>query len=170
MLFRSGRVVEISTEVGQSVSTGEDIITLTPESSDEIQLDVIALLPQSKGKELKVGDDVQVSPTFASRSRYGFIKGKISTIDVYAATDGELSDFIQSSSMIADLKSRYTSLLIARIELERDSKTESGFQWSTRKGWPGRIEPGTLLDIQAVFRVDRPIDLLLPWLRSLIGE
>lgn len=165
-----GAVVEISTAVGESVRAGQRILTLVPSTSSDAKLDVIAFLPQSKGKELKVGDEVQVSPTFASRSRYGFIKGDISQIDVYAATDGELNDFIQSSSMIENLQARYTSLLIARIELRRDPETESGLEWSTRKGWPGKLQPGTLLDIQAIFRVDRPIDLLLPWLRSLIGE
>ena len=161
---------EISTEIGQPVDAGQKIITLTPASPGDASLDVIAFLPQSKGKELRVGDQVQVSPSFADRSRYGFIKGEITKIDVYAATDGELSDFIQSSSMIAELQSRYSSLLIARVHLQRDPTTESGFAWSTRKGWPGKLQPGTLLDLQAIFRVDRPIDLLLPWLRSLIGE
>lgn len=165
-----GTVVEISTEVGQPVDAGERIITLTPGPPGPPILDVIAFIPQAKGKEIKAGDAVQVSPTFASRSRYGFIKGTISEIDVYAATDGELSTYIQSSSMISDLKARYTSLLITRITLEADPNTESGLAWSTKKGWPGKLEPGTLLDIQAIFRVDRPIDLLLPWLRSLIGE
>ena len=165
-----GIVGEISTEIGQPVDAGQKIITLTPASPGDASLDVIAFLPQSKGKELRVGDQVQVSPSFADRSRYGFIKGEITKIDVYAATDGELSDFIQSSSMIAELQSRYSSLLIARVHLQRDPTTESGFAWSTRKGWPGKLQPGTLLDLQAIFRVDRPIDLLLPWLRSLIGE
>lgn len=166
----TGTVIEISSSVGDPVSEGEKLIVVEPAGGAEETVKVIAFLPQRKGKELKVGDAVQVSPSFASRSRYGFIKGTLTSIATYAATDGELSDFIESSSMIADLKEKYQSILVAEISLERDSKTESGLAWSTRNGWPGRISPGTILDLQVIFKVDRPIVLLLPWLRSLIGE
>ena len=72
--------------------------------------------------------------------------------------------------MIDDLLARYKSVLVGVVELETDSSTESGFAWSTRSGWPGTIEPGTILELQVVYAVDRPIELLLPWIRSLLGE
>ena len=94
----------------------------------------------------------------------------IISIDLYAATDGVLENFIESSSMITDLEQKYQSVLVAKVKLERDPRTESGLAWSTRDGWPGKISPGTILRIQVIYEVNRPIDLLLPWLRSLIGE
>ena len=166
----AGTVLEISTAVGDPVSEGEELIVVEPEGVEDGVIDVVAFLPQRKAKELEVGDAVQVSPSFASRSRYGFMKGTLTSIDLYAATDGELERFIQSSSMITDLEQKYQSVLVAKVKLERDPRTESGLAWSTRDGWPGTISPGTILDLQVIFEVDRPIDLLLPWLRSLIGE
>ena len=166
----SGTVIEVSSAVGDPINTGEKLVVVEPGNSDSGKVDVIAFLPQRTAKELKVGDAVQVSPSFASRSRYGFIKGTLTHIDVYAATDGELGNYIQSSTMIEKIQQGNDSVLLAKIKLGRDPDTESGYAWSTRKGWPGTIQPGTILDVQVIFKIDRPIDLLLPWLRSLIGE
>lgn len=166
----AGTVVEISATVGDAIETGQELVIMKPVGSDDQELQIIAFLPQGKAKELKAGDIVQVNPTFADRSRYGFMKGRLSRIDIYAATTGELKFFLQSSGMVRDLEDRYKTILVAVIALEKDPSTESGFVWSTRDGWPGTIGPGTLLNIQVVFKVDRPIDLLLPWIRSLIGQ
>lgn len=167
----SGTVIEISSSAGDPVSAGQKMVAVEPfDPFPDGRVDVVAFLPQRTAKELEAGDAVQVSPSFASRSRYGFIKGTLSHIDVYAATDGELGKYIESTSMIDQVQELYKSVLVGRIELERSKSTESGFDWSTSKGWPGKIGPGTILDVQVIYKVDRPIDLLLPWLRSLIGE
>lgn len=165
----SGTVVEVSAIVGASVSAGQDLIVVEPDGQSE-EIDVVVFLPQRKAKELGPNAVVQLSPSFADRSRYGFMKGTLLQIDEYAATDGELSRYIDASGMIADIQNEYQAVLVGRVRLEKDAKTQSGFAWSTRKGWPGQISPGTILDVQVIFEVDRPIELLLPWLRSLIGE
>ena len=112
----------------------------------------------------------QVQPTFVDRSRYGYIKGRLISIGTYGATDDQLGFYLQNTAMINEVVDRYKSVLIAEIELERDERTESGFEWSTHDGWPGEIGPGSILDVQVIFRVDRPIELLLPWIRSLLGQ
>ena len=165
-----GIVIEVSASIGDSVEAGDGFIMLQPDTDPNKALDVVAFIPQSKGKELKVGDTVQVVPSFVDKSRYGFIKGRLKSIDMYAATNQQLGLYIQSSGMIDDLLARYKSVLVGVVELETDSSTESGFAWSTRSGWPGTIEPGTILELQVVYAVDRPIELLLPWIRSLLGE
>ncbi|MDE0890214.1 MAG: NHLP bacteriocin system secretion protein [Phycisphaerales bacterium] len=165
-----GIVIEVSASIGDSVEAGDGFIILRPDTDPNKALDVVAFIPQSKGKELKVGDTVQVVPSFVDKSRYGFIKGRLKSIDMYAATNQQLGLYIQSSGMIDDLLARYKSVLVGVVELETDSSTESGFAWSTRSGWPGTIEPGTILELQVVYAVDRPIELLLPWIRSLLGE
>lgn len=165
-----GRVVEIASDTGDPVDAGEKLIIVEPAGPGDDEIDVVAFLPQRTAKRLRKGDLVQINPSFASRSRYGFIKGRLTHIDTYAATDGELGKYIESSAMLSDIQADYDSVLIARIEPNPDPNTESGFEWSTTHGWPGKITAGTILDIQVIYQIDRPIDLLLPWLRSLIGE
>ena len=166
----AGTVVEISRSVGDPVQPGERLTWLKPAGAEGDTVSVVAFLPQRTAKELDVGDAVQVQPTFVDRSRYGYIKGRLISIGTYGATDDQLGFYLQNTAMINEVVDRYKSVLIAEIELERDERTESGFEWSTHDGWPGEIGPGSILDVQVIFRVDRPIELLLPWIRSLLGQ
>ena len=58
---------------------------------------------------------------------------------------------------------------MALVDLDRDPKSPSGFKWSSIQGWPGTIDEGIVVEMNIVYEVDRPIELFLPWIRSLIG-
>lgn len=165
-----GRVDEVFTQAGAAVDAGELLARLVANGDGGDGLRIAAVIPQSTGKELSVGDAVQVVPTFVDRSRYGFIRGKLTWITTYAAADAELQLGVTNSQQIERLQSEFGPLLVAEIELERDPKTRSGFAWSTEKGWPGPIGPGVPCSLEVIFRTDRPIELLFPWIRSLLGE
>jgi len=59
--------------------------------------------------------------------------------------------------------------LRVRVKLETDSKTISGFRWSTEVGYPAPLTPGTESTLGIVVEETRPIDLLVPWFRNVFG-
>jgi HlyD family secretion protein len=168
--FLAGRVNEIFAQPGEAVEQGQLLARLIPDKDSEQTMKIEAVIPQSLGKELSVGDDVQVVPSFVDKSRYGFMKGRLVWLDTYAAAPEELSLGLTNPTHIMALQEEFGPLLLAEIEIFDDPSTESGFQWSTSTGWPGPIGPGVKCDLQVVFRKDRPIDLLFPWLRSILGQ
>jgi len=165
-----GKVENIFTQIGAVVERGDMLARLTPTKSKDNTLRVAAVIPQAKGKELSIGDEVQLVPTFVDKSRYGFMKGKLIWITTYAAPEEELELRMTNRQEFLSLESDFGPLLLAEIELQTDTGTPSGFAWSTEHGWPGPIGPGVEFDVQVIFGTDRPVELLFPWIKSLMGQ
>lgn len=168
--FVDGRVDEIFAREGTAVLEGEVLARLVSKQTAGRSLRVGAVIPQSRGKELSLGDEVQVVPTFVDKSRYGFVRGRLRWITTYAASPAELALVMASPAEAERLQQRFGTLLLAEVEILTDPKTESGLAWSTREGWPGEIGPGVQCSLQVVYREDRPVELLYPWIRSVLGR
>jgi len=56
-----------------------------------------------------------------------------------------------------------------RIEMEKNPATPSGFQWSTPKGAQFRITPGSLCRVNIITREERPLRLLVPFVKGSVG-
>jgi HlyD family secretion protein len=55
------------------------------------------------------------------------------------------------------------------VEMDKDSKTASGYQWSSLKGPNLMLSGGTLCTAEVVTRWQKPITLVLPSLRRALG-
>ncbi|MGA1517860.1 MAG: hypothetical protein ACO396_08845 [Phycisphaerales bacterium] len=164
----AGQVDDMPIEVGDYVEAGDRLFKLLPPSTSGALLQVVAFLPQGTGKVALAGDRVQLAPRFADPSRYGYMEGRLASISELAAIPKELSELIGNPLIVSQLLERQA--LVAEISLELDPATPSGLKWSSIVGWPGKIGPGVILDVEIVYQVDRPIDLFLPWIRSLLGQ
>ena len=165
-----GRVAEIAVEEGEFVSSGDRVVRVASDNDTGRDLRVIAFVPLETGKRAQIGDLVQIAPSFLDVSRYGFMVGRLQKIGNYVASPRELSLVLDDQFLIDSLVERFGAVLLAEISLERDSKTTSGYKWSSLRGWDGRIDAGMMMNLNIVYKVDRPIVLFLPWLRSLIGQ
>jgi HlyD family secretion protein len=164
----AGQVDDMPIEVGDYVEAGDRLFKLLPPSTSGALLQVVAFLPQGTGKVALAGDRVQLAPRFADPSRYGYMEGRLTSISELAAIPKELSELIGNPLIVSQLLEQQA--LVAEISLELDPATPSGLKWSSIVGWPGKIGPGVILDVEIVYQVDRPIDLFLPWIRSLLGQ
>lgn len=164
----AGQVDDMPIEVGDYVEAGDRLFKLLPPSTSGALLQVVAFLPQGTGKVALAGDRVQLAPRFADPSRYGYMEGRLASISELAAIPKELSELIGNPLIVSQLLEQQA--LVAEISLELDPATPSGLKWSSIVGWPGKIGPGVILDVEIVYQVDRPIDLFLPWIRSLLGQ
>ena len=64
---------------------------------------------------------------------------------------------------------RFTTPIRVDIELEKDPNTPSGLKWTTGQGYPGVLGIDTIVDAKIEYEQDRPIALLIPWLRERLG-
>lgn len=164
-----GRVEDVFARPGTAVAKGDILARLEPVADADARLRLTALIPQAKGKVLSIGDAVQAVPMFVDKSRYGFIHGRLTWVATYAAAPEELALVSLDPTEMERLRAEFGPLLLAEVELSRNPHTQSGLSWSTKEGWPGTIGPGVLCNLQIVFGKDRPVELLFPWIRSLLG-
>jgi HlyD family secretion protein len=160
-----GEVVELKTYTGATVAVGEPILSIQPEAKD---LELLAYLPSSQAKDAASGMEVQVSPTIVKREEYGFLRGKVVYVFNYPATTAAMMRHFENESLVRSLTASgpVTEL---RIQLERDPATPSGFHWSTPKGAPIVLTGGTICDVRIVTRRQKPMSLVLPYLKQKTG-
>jgi HlyD family secretion protein len=131
-------------------------------------LEVILFIPASDGKRIKPGMEVQISPSSAKREEYGFIEAKVHTISDFPITDTAAQMLLHNQRLTQQLTGQ-GSVVVAQIYPELDPKTKSGFRWSSSEGPDLTISSGTICDSRIVVRQQRPITLVLPYLRKLFG-
>ncbi len=160
-----GRIIEIQTDIGDVVRRGESVLAL--ENTHEA-LQCLLFIPAGEGKKVKPGMAAQLAPSVAKREEYGFLKGTVVSVSGLPATDAAAESILHNSRLVEQLFARGNPI-IATVELIPDETTTSGFAWSTSQGPPTDITSGTLAEGQIVVLRQRPITLVLPFLRQLFG-
>jgi HlyD family secretion protein len=160
-----GQVIELKVSPGTSVTNGQPVLSIQP---DEQTLELVAYLPSLQAKDTKAGMEAQVSPSNIKREEYGFIRGKVTYVSDYPATPAALMRNFENETLSAALTGAGPVTEI-RVALDRNADTLSGFQWSTSKGPPIVLTSGTLCTVQVVTRTQKPVTLVLPFVKDKLG-
>jgi hypothetical protein len=112
--------------------------------------------------------EAQVSPTTVRREEYGFLRGKVVSVADYPATPAAMMRNFQNETLVKALlgEGPITELL---VNLQPDPKSASGFLWSSPLGPPVTLTSGTLCGAQIVTRQEKPVNLVIPYVRQKLG-
>jgi HlyD family secretion protein len=144
---------------------GEPVLSIQPDAQS---LELVAYIPSSQAKETKNGMEVQISPSTIKREEYGFLKGQVVYVSGYPATQAALMRNFENESLARAL-SGLGPVTEVRVALKTDPRTPSGFQWSTSKGPNVILSSGTICSMQIVTHRQKPITLVLPYMKDTLG-
>jgi HlyD family secretion protein len=158
----AGEVLELKTYAGATVGLGAPILSLQPEGEN---LELLAYVPAGMAKEVRPGLPVEISPSSIKREEFGFMKGVVRFTASFPATQAALMRNFENDSLVQSLIAGgpVTEL---RIGLARDPSNPTGFQWSTKTGPPIQLSSGTLATVRIVTREQKPISLVIPYMKS----
>jgi HlyD family secretion protein len=156
-----GVVVELKVYEGSAAVAGTPVLSLQPAIG---QLEVVAFVPTSEAKRILPGMVAQVSPSTVKREEYGYLHGRVTYVSDFPTTDAAAMRTFENASLVNTLKSQGVANEV-RVVLERAENT-SGYAWSSKKSPNQVISSGTLCSIQVVTRERRPIELVMPFLKS----
>jgi HlyD family secretion protein len=160
-----GRVVEIKKRPGDSVTPGEVVAVVEPES---VELEPVVYVNSTTGKDIRAGMDAQVSPSTVKREEYGFMVAKVTSVGEYPATPEAVLAAVANNALAKELIGSSAKIEI-RARLAPDGATPSGYQWSSSTGPAFRVQSGTRVRVSVVVDRRAPITLVLPTLRRAIG-
>jgi HlyD family secretion protein len=160
-----GEVLELRTSVGSTVGVGEPILSIQPDAQD---LELIAYLPSAQAKDTRLGMEVQISPSTIKREEYGFMRGEVEYVADYPATPAALMRNFANETLARTLTAT-GAMTEVRVSLKHDPKTPSGFRWSTSRGPNIVLTSGTICTVQIVTKRQKPITLLLPYMKEKLG-
>jgi HlyD family secretion protein len=160
-----GEVLEVKVSSGTTVGTSDPILSIQPDVQD---LEVLLYLPAARAKDVRNGMEARISPSSVKPEEFGFIKGYVTYISDFPDTPAELMHNFQNEVLVKALTGEgpVTGL---HVEMERNPKTVSGYQWSSSRGPNLTLSSGTLCTAEVVTRQQRPLELLLPALRKTLG-
>lgn len=163
-----GHVVEVKRDAGGMVAMGTPILSIELLDHESTTLEVVAYVPPNDGKNVERGMTVQISPTTAPRDEYGFMIGKVSYVSVFPSTPDGMARVLGNPTLVQSLASAGPPFA-TYVEIEKDSKSESGFRWSSFKGNSVPVNSGTLCTVNITVRERRPVELVIPMVRQALG-
>lgn len=161
-----GKVVEVMATVGDLISEGKPLLSIQF-GSKALEAEIY-LPPHSEIKRVRPGSPVQISPNTAKREEYGFMLGRVVSVSEFPATPQGMMALLNNESLVQML-SQQGAPFVAHVELLPDTKTISGYQWSSQAGAGLDVSSGTLCMASVILRQQAPITLVIPALKKFLG-
>ena len=123
------------------------------EEYDDVQR-VYCYVPISTAKRLEKGMSVQISPDYAAREKYGYIKGEVIDIGSEVITSEYLSQIFENPNIIAPaLSSESLSDNLIQVKMSLN-------EWSSEKGQDIEITDGSLCSVSAIVDEQKAYNLI----------
>jgi HlyD family secretion protein len=165
----SGRILEVTVNSGQVVEAGTRLGSIDAENRSS-KLVGMTYFSIGDGKKIQPGMTLQITPQTVKRERFGGIVGTVTTVSSFPITKEAAANVVGSPEMVEGLASdKQEGLMQVFADLNLDSTTSSGYQWSSSKGPQLKISPGTTTTVRVKVDERAPITFVLPILRSTSG-
>ena len=163
----TGRVLELTVTPGQILSPGTRIGSIQAQKPSA-KLVAVTFFPVSDGKKIQKGMKLQITPTTVKRERFGGIVGTVTNISAFPVTKEGASSLVGNSEVVESLISSGPQIQVF-AELQPDTSTKSGYQWSSSKGPQLAMSPGTTTSVHVTVEEQAPITFVFPILRTWSG-
>lgn len=160
-----GIVTNIQKSIGSIVKEGETVLSIAVPSRG---MDAVIYITSQDAKRVKPQMEALVSPATVKKEEFGSIKGKVISVSQYPMTKEAMIAILQNEDLVSEFLKEGTPIAV-RIRLQQDSKTLSGFAWSSSQGPDQKITPGTLAIARITVREQPPAALIIPAIRKLLG-
>lgn len=136
----SGKIIYIADE-GSVIEKGDIIATIAYNKKEINNKQILAFLPTEMKNSVYKGCQVQVSPNYASREKYGYINGYVQKVENSVITKNEAEKYYDIYN-IPNLIQEDKTYVAVYINLISDESTESGLNWSNKNSGNIDVEMG----------------------------
>jgi HlyD family secretion protein len=166
-----GQVVEVKVNEGDVLAIATPLATVAPSDARADgagELYGLLYVPPTEGKQVRPGMRVEIAPSTVRREEHGYLKGEVVSIAPLPASLEGMRRQLQNDQLVRQL-SGSGAPFEARVRLDSDPSTPSGYAWSSARGPDIDINAGTLFEGRVIVRRIRLISLLAPRLEQLVG-
>lgn len=156
---RDGVLSAYSLEPGTPVLAGTEVARITPKNSgDQV---IVCYVPLAYAQKFEKGMEVLVYPTSIDSQKYGHIEAEIISVDEYATNINSLAYVLGSGNMVAEQFASNGPIVSIVCKIKTDSKTKSGYYWSSDSAKNLTISNGTVITAKIVVDECAPITKLI---------
>lgn len=160
---QAGYVYDVPISVGSAVARGAEVLGVLRGDLDKDS--VICYVKLEDAKKLEEGMEAYIFPSTVNRQEYGHIDGSVVAVDSVVATHKSISDALGNDILVSDFEKDGPCIEV-RLSMKEDSNDDDGYNWKTNKGKVIKISQGTVVSASIITEEKKPIDLLIPYLKS----
>jgi len=164
----AGRIIEVLAEPGGLARRGRPVARLNRSGEGPQELEAMLYVPGTDGKKIKSNMDVHVSPTTVKKEEFGSINATVKRVSEFPATPARVERVLNNDRLVKMLTAKDAPYEM-QADLKLDSTTFSGYEWSSSEGPETQIRSGTMCRATVTVEERRPIELVMPALKELIG-
>lgn len=164
----TGRVLELMTEQGDMVASGEPILSLDLAGRSVKKLMAVLYVPSIEGKRVRPGMLVRIAPSTVKQEEYGMMLGRVTYVSDFPATTKGMARVLKNDQLVSVLSGSGAPYEV-HADLTVAPETVSRYKWSSSDGPPLTIQSGTLATASIEVRAERPIGMVIPLFRKYTG-
>lgn len=161
----AGHVTEVKATTGTVVAPGKSILSIETAGAG---LELVLYIPPDQGKKVTSGMEVHIEPATVKKEEFGTLVGRVLSISEFPVSAEGMIAILQNQQL-ATRFSAQGAPYAARVALNRDAGTASGYAWSAGRAPPTTLSAGTTASGEVTVRTQAPITLVLPLLRERTG-
>jgi multidrug efflux pump subunit AcrA (membrane-fusion protein) len=161
----TGRVLEILIDEGTFIKQDTPILHLELTGKNENDLEAIIFVSPTTGKRVNPGMKAYISPSTVQREEFGLIIGEVASVSEFPSSFDGMMRVLKNAKLVNTLSEKGAPIEI-RVNFKLNSKTVSGYKWTSPKGPPIKIQSGTMCESSITIHEQRPIKLVLPFIKD----
>ena len=164
----AGCIVELTATVGQYLNPGSRLGTFQT-AGEAREMMSVTYFAVEDGKKIRPGMGILITPDTVKRTRFGGIIGEITNVSPFPVTSEGATSVVGNLEVVEKLMGEEGGKIEALAQLQVNSKTFSGYKWSSSDGPQLKISPGTTTKVRVTVEERSPITWVLPILREWTG-
>lgn len=146
-----GEVLSYIVEGGE-FNPFEGIVNILPAEKASKVNTLVALADFKTSRDLKPGQKAQVTPSYDSRERIGYIEGEVRSIVPYPISRQEADRFFENESIVDEIFPESGAVFMVEIDLKPDETDPSGLLWSFKGKEEHDASVGTYCNVQVIVK------------------
>lgn len=118
----------------------------------------IVFVSHNDGKQIKQGMHAYLLPAFMSPYSYGYIKGTVSHVSEFPASKESVYPYLGNMNLVDDYFVGGAPFVL-RINLDKNAKTATGYNWTSRLGAPDHLGAGSAVQVKILKEELHPYQL-----------
>ncbi|MDR3264792.1 MAG: biotin/lipoyl-binding protein [Synergistaceae bacterium] len=166
-----GIVSEVSVSPGDIVAAGSTVICSIRRDQEREDVTVLMYVQASDGKKVKPGMAVHLSPSEADSKKDGSLMGIVRDVSMYPVSSAGMRKNIGNADMVNWISQQLNGTVMeVRVDLVKDSKSGSGYLWTSVTGNRPSVTAGSVCTGNIVVERTPPLAKvfleLSQWLRN----
>lgn len=163
-----GCLLEFAVTPGQVINRGANLGRINVDGKQETTI-VMAYFPSGIQLTSYFDKEVAITPNAISDGE-GAVIGKLVSASILPVTEQGAATSLGNDEIVSNVVGSRGGKIEAKIAMERDLSTYSGYRWTSGKGPKVKLTPGMSVHVKIKVKDRAPITLLIPMLEEILDR